>query len=266
MPPPLSRPTEKPQRSPASLCTRWIAGALCLLWLTGCVPAIFNRKPGSVGGGKPEKASTLIKPRVSAGAEGDSREKDSRGKEPGKEGKQDDKPEQRATLPSEKQTRSILVKPERGTASPEAKDSAGTTPPAAKKTFGGPAFPKTVEERLASGSETGDDLGNDSGSIKKHDHLQYVQLIEEKAREMLKEHRDASLVRICKDSTTDQWTMNVYGKDAKSYSFISYTWDEVDEKWEKSFESRKQPLKRWKSHLDFSAARKTCKVLKGSLD
>lgn len=218
---------------------------------------IFNRKPGTVGEGKPEKASTLIKPRVSSGAEGDSGQKDSRKEEPGKDGKQSEKPEQ---------TPSTLVKPVRGTTSSEATDSGGTVPTAGKRTFGGPEPPQSVEERLASGAEPGEGGDKDSGSFKKHDHLQYVQLIEKKAREMLKEHRDASAVRICKDTTTDQWTMNIYSKDAKSYSFTSYAWDEVDEKWEKSFESQKQPMKRWKSHLDFSAARKTCKMLKGSLD
>lgn len=221
------------------------------------MPSIFTRKPGSAGGGKHEKASTLIKPRVSAGAEGGSGEKTLRKDEPAKD-----------AIPSEKteQKDSTLVKPVREAESRGATDSRGTVPPAGKRTFGGPESPKSVEERLASGTEPGEGGDNGAGSFKKHDHLQYVQLIEKKALEIVKKHREATLVRVCKDTTTDQWTMNIYSKDAKGYSFTSYAWDEVDEKWEESFESRRQPIKRWKSHLDFSAARKTCKVLKGTLD
>lgn len=266
MAPPTADRKDRTQGSLASRCARWVAGALCLLWLAGCVSGIWNRKVNHVDKTKIASATNLIKPRVSEGTENQDVEKGSRWEKPGEDGKPAAETKPGPDLHRDKLPQPASRSDVKNSQSPPAQFSPKTSQQDGDTTSKRVPAKESVEERLKSPIDAGDTQGQGEGSFTKHNHVQYVELIEQKAREKLKDHRDVSMARMCKDSTTDQWTMNIYRKEPKSYSFISYAWDEVDQKWEKSFESRRQPITRWHSHLEFSAARKNCKVLKGSLN
>lgn len=107
--------------------------------------------------------------------------------------------------------------------------------------------------------------GNDEPPFQKHDHVKYLELIRAKAIDKMNKEKDVTLARLCRDSTTEEWTLTLYQRRQQYYSFASYVWDEIDGKWEKSLASDKRPVSGWKQHLDFSSAGKDCKVLKGSM-
>jgi hypothetical protein len=101
--------------------------------------------------------------------------------------------------------------------------------------------------------------------VEKYDHAKYEDTIRSKAIALVNRDSSAFLARLCRDSITDQWFLNIYHKDQKTYSFVAYSWDQVAGSWAKSFDSGKQPLTTWKNHITASEAQRSCKVLKGSL-
>ena len=98
--------------------------------------------------------------------------------------------------------------------------------------------------------------------FKKHDHAQYERQIHNAAIDTVNKDEKAVYARVCKDATTDDWSLSIYHLHGNTYSFVTYAWDDVDRKWVEAFVSDKRPLTRWKSHLDFSSAGRDCKVLK----
>jgi hypothetical protein len=98
--------------------------------------------------------------------------------------------------------------------------------------------------------------------FKRHNHAKYVEKIKNKAIDKVNTEKDVAYARLCRDSTTDEWSLWIYRSEAKVYRFVSYVWDEVDEKWEESFISEKRPLSGWQNHLKSLAAGKDCMVLK----
>lgn len=100
--------------------------------------------------------------------------------------------------------------------------------------------------------------------FKKHDHNAYLQKIKSAAIDVVNKIPDSFFARMCKDSITDQWTLHLYFAQGRQYWFISYNWDEVDEKWEESFKSDKRNMSVWKSHVNYSASGKECTILKGA--
>jgi len=101
--------------------------------------------------------------------------------------------------------------------------------------------------------------------IEKHDHAKYVARIKSKAIDLVNKNPSSFLARLCRDTITDQWLLNIYEKDQKTYSFTAYSWDPVTGTWGQSFPSGKQPLAKWKHHIRASESGRECKVLKGSL-
>jgi hypothetical protein len=99
--------------------------------------------------------------------------------------------------------------------------------------------------------------------LKKHDHSKYVAAIKGKAIDRVNKSSNVDLARICRDTTTDEWSLTLYHRREKTYSFVSYIWDEIDEKWEEAFSSDQRPIAGWKQHLNFSSAGKKCDVIKG---
>ena len=99
--------------------------------------------------------------------------------------------------------------------------------------------------------------------FKRHNHEKYTEKIRNKAKDKVNKERTCTYATLCRDSTTDEWSLWIYRSEAKTYRFVAYSWDEVDEKWEKSFESDKLPLSGLKHHLEFTAAGKDCQILKG---
>lgn len=120
---------------------------------------------------------------------------------------------------------------------------------------------KSKQKQLAASSE--EDSSPVEPSFQKHDHSKYKERIKNKAIDNLNKHREATYATLCRDTMTDLWTLTIYRKKKRSFSFISFFWDEIDGKWEKGFDSGKMPLKRWKGHLRYSRSQKACTVLKG---
>jgi len=104
----------------------------------------------------------------------------------------------------------------------------------------------------------------DDIAFKKHDHSKYTSAIRGKAIDQVNKEKDVALARLCRDSTTEEWSLTLYRKRQQTYSFVSYVWDEIDEKWEQAFVSDQRPISGWKQHLDFSSSGKDCVGLKGT--
>ncbi len=105
----------------------------------------------------------------------------------------------------------------------------------------------------------------DEPRFQKHDHAQYLYEIKKKAIDVVNRHESsADLVMLCQDSTTEQWTVNAYKKDRKSYSFVVYSWDPVDNRFKETMQSGQLSMTGWKNHLRYSRSSKNCSTLKGS--
>ena len=96
------------------------------------------------------------------------------------------------------------------------------------------------------------------------DHAKYEQRIRNKAIDVLNKGELCTLARLCKDSLTEKWSLTLYRKGEKSYSFVVYSWDPVGSRWEKAYASGSNPLSRWEYHLRYSASGKDCRILKGT--
>lgn len=103
------------------------------------------------------------------------------------------------------------------------------------------------------------------GRIEKYDHAKYKDTIRNKAMALVNKEPSCFLARLCHDSITDRWSLNIYQKDQKTYSFVAYEWDTVAASWARLFDSGKHPLKKWKNHITASESQRNCSVLKGSL-
>ena len=110
------------------------------------------------------------------------------------------------------------------------------------------------------------DIAESLGAYEKFDHVGYRSKIRRKAINIVKKHKNCSLARLCKDFYTDQWSLRIYKKGPKKYSFISYAWDPVAEDWDKAFKSPARPISTWKRNLKMSAAGKDCELIKGRLN
>ena len=125
--------------------------------------------------------------------------------------------------------------------------------------------PKSDSDKQASTARANKTKDSEEIPLKKHDHSKYVAAIKGKAIDRVNKSSNVDLARICRDTTTDEWSLTLYHKREKAYSFVSYIWDEIDEKWEEAFSSDQRPIAGWKQHLNFSSAGKKCDVIKGRL-
>lgn len=100
-------------------------------------------------------------------------------------------------------------------------------------------------------------------SFQKHDHLKYVSSIKNKAIDRLNKHQNATHAIVCKNQTTDLWSFTVYFKRDRTYSYITYAWDDIDQDWKKIFEADRVPISKWRAHMRYSNQDKECSVLKG---
>jgi hypothetical protein len=96
------------------------------------------------------------------------------------------------------------------------------------------------------------------------DHAKYDQKIRNKAIDVLNKGGLCTLARLCKDSLTEKWSLTLYRKGEKSYSFVVYSWDPVGSQWERAYVSGSNPISRWEHHLKYSAGGKECRILKGT--
>ncbi|MFH1117504.1 MAG: hypothetical protein V1792_26590 [Pseudomonadota bacterium] len=223
------RRKERPVRIP-----HWIENAaivVCCVLLTGCSFSLWNTKTDSETKKPGEPRKNLVKPSITA-----EREIGPSVKVPhNREGEPEEDKNEKGTASEKKSGESLAGQ----------KDGAGQ------------------REDESSGASGGASDEAD-GSFKKHDHSKYKGTIKNAAIDTLNTHRGAAAARLCRDETTDLWTLSIYKQGGGRMSFVIYFWDEIDGKWDRSFESGNVPLKKWKDHLRHSSAGKTCEMLKGA--
>jgi hypothetical protein len=98
--------------------------------------------------------------------------------------------------------------------------------------------------------------------FQKPDHVEYSNEIKNKAIDLTNREAHASLVQLCKDSITGEWSLTIYKKGRKTFSFVIYSWDPIDQQWHETLDSGKRPLSMWDHHIKFSRDGRHCDVLK----
>jgi hypothetical protein len=251
-----------------------ISVIICSIWLTACVPGIMGSKaskektPGDAASSSP---SGLVKPKMP-----DDRGRGSLAQQAGKEkpgdasGKSSDTfaasaKGAKAEKPATQRVSSVPNDLGREIAGSGVGREPGSQSPSESPKSG--ASTRTVVEDIrrdppASGKSGSETSPKDDLPFKKHDHVKYTQKIKNKAIDQVNKEKDVTYARLCRDSTTDEWSLWVYRSEEKAYRFVTYIWDEVDEKWEESFKSDKRPISGWKHHLKFSTDGKDCIDLK----
>ena len=121
---------------------------------------------------------------------------------------------------------------------------------------------ETDKTKTADPAVESDETDKKSRAFKQHDHVAYVERLKSKADELIKKEQRCTLARLCRHTITDEWTLQLYVRQPKSFSFSLYSWDEIDEKWKQSYESETNPGSQWEHHLRFSSAHKECSDLK----
>lgn len=265
------------------LCVRsvlnWIAIViLCSVWLSGCVSILASRKDALSSEKKVAAEKGLIKPRMADSldpmaaktAESSDKRKSDGKQAPSNPFRTDEKPAAIAKTIASLDQRDVDKSP-----SPGKKTAASTKSPRELSDDALPAKRESVQLQsevppkptgskkaiTSSGVKTKD---SDGKGFEKHDHSKYISAIRGKAIDQVNKERDVVLAKICRNTTTEEWSLTLYRKKQRTYSFVSYVWDEIDEKFEQAFVSDQRPISGWKQHLEFSSSDKECAVLKGS--
>lgn len=249
---------------------------LSSIWLCGCAYLTGGRKDTGASDKKVTAVKGLIKPRIGDAQDSQTpktAENPSTSKADQKRGASGrDQSDEKA--PSLAKTVAALDNrdPDKP-ASPGKKSDAVAKPlrqasddalPAKRETVQSEANPKSNAGKEAPKPSDDTTKGGDDTPFKKHDHSKYIAVIRGKAIDQVNKEKDVALARVCRDTTTEEWSLTLYRKRLQNYSFVSYVWDEIDGKWEEAFVSDQRPLSGWKHHLDFSSSGKECIALKGS--
>lgn len=242
------------------------------MWCASCVPLLSTRKETGSEGKPANPGSTLVKPKLapdSGGTETSPSEKlqepdaSEKPRKPEKldsfEGKTSMLPGKSDELHARQETAKTKEDPSKEPLSETSDRMSGekmkdrdTDSITGKKSPAAPANPLATE------------LAKSDTMFKKHDHSKYTQNIKNKAIDEVNRESACKYARLCRDTITHDWGLTLYYLQEKTYVMVTYVWDEIDEKWKKSFSSDKRPMSGWKHHLDFSSGGKACKVLKGT--
>jgi hypothetical protein len=257
-----------------TLVRLWIAAVLlvvCSMLAGGCISSILGRKDQPPADKKADSKQELVKPKIDTKPE-DSRlasapsriEAEAEKRETNEEGKVEGSsaPKKPAEKDAKSHSWSDTDRAEKGLQ--DTKLGASSSSPGADA-----SAPSRRETALSGGarsstSDTGflDKPLNPDEPVKRHDHAKYSEHIKNKAIDLVNRDKNSNHAVLCKDTITDQWTLVVYYPKENAYTFVSYLWDEIDEKWQQSFVSDKRPLSGWQTHLKFYSAAKDCKILK----
>ena len=74
-----------------------------------------------------------------------------------------------------------------------------------------------------------------------------MELMKNKAIDLVNSEKECDQAIICKDMITDQWSLTLYYMKEKTYKFVTYVWDEIDDNWQKSFWPISGRSRVWKS-------------------
>jgi hypothetical protein len=231
---------------------RAAAIALCSLWLAVCVPTFLNWK--GAGPGVEKRTGSQQKPST-ATAEASAPSGDAT-----PEGAKKGEPSPKSVRTSAQPGTDRGERP-----SPSKEDSSVNE--RGKRDSGRPGPQPT----RTPGTEASSDADSDSEKelaakklIKKHDHAAYLETIKQQAMELASKDRSCDYARICRNPITDDWALTMYYREGKFFSFVTYAWDQIDEKWARVFASEKRPVAQWESHVKFTSAGKNCVPIKDS--
>lgn len=128
--------------------------------------------------------------------------------------------------------------------------------------------PKESSEKIgAAKPDEPQDEAEDSAkaSFEKFSHKNYVKKLMKLARELIKEHDDIMLARVCKYFATEDRTLSLYRRKEGAFWHTDYTWDPIERKWVRTFSSPPRKMEDLRSHLLSSQASKDCRILKGRI-
>jgi len=260
----FERATKRPFFSPGSIWAP-VLTACCLIFsvgVAGCVPAFLQKQTEiPLEKGATEK-SELLKPKVSEDSESGA----------ARTGQEDPKISSNSKNPSRLASANPASKPDKQdsflsakSGKPKPEDTKFDSDSAIEKgETSDPARRIAAKNENPSASSEADDAGQtkSKGPFKRHDHTKYLEMIKNKAVDLVNSDKESNHAAICKDMITDQWSLTLYYVKEKTYKFITYAWDEIDDNWKESFASGKRPLSGLKKHLKYSSSGKDCKVLK----
>ncbi|MGO9571084.1 MAG: hypothetical protein ACLP5H_26465 [Desulfomonilaceae bacterium] len=262
------------RQAPRSVSFAAVAVITCSIFLTACASGILGSKDSKEkiqGDAASTSPSRLVRPAMSGDRSASSLDPQNSSETPGAASEKSSNTfaapakGSKAEKPATERVSSLQNDLERETpGSVDDKERSGQSSSEGPK--GGVPIRTAIEDVRrdlpASGKSGADASPKDDLPFKKHDHVKYMQRIKNKAIDRVNKESEASYARLCRDSTTDEWSLWIYRVEGKAYRFVTYTWDEVDEKWEESFKSNKQPISGLQHHLKFSTDGKDCKVLK----
>ena len=249
---------------------------LCTVWLSGCVSILAGRKDTVSPEKKVAEEKGLIKPRMADSldpmaakpTEGRDKNKSDGSQAPSDHFQNDEKPAEIAKAVAAVNGRNVDESPPAGkktaSSAKSLRELSDEALPAKRESAQSLVTPKSAESKKATASSDNETKDGDGIGFKKHDHSKYVSAIRGKAINQVNKERDVVLAMICRNTTTEEWSLTLYRKRQRTYSFVSYVWDEIDEKFEQAFVSDQRPISGWKQHLEFSSSDKECAVLKGS--
>jgi len=266
------------QRKLRATSRYWLAiVVVCTIWLSGCISILPTRKDPRAAAKNVAAETGLIKPRLAdsldpqAAKHAESRDKSKPEVKQTRNSpdRSDDMPLASAKTVAALESRDAATGDQSGrkadaSAKPPRQDSDDALP--AKRESVKPAVnPKSADAKQGTGPSGDETKKSEEPAFKKHDHSKYMAIIRDKARDLINKEKDVALARVCRNTITDEWTLTLFRKKQKTYSFVDYAWDEIDDKFEEAFASDQRPISGFKQHLEFSAGDKDCTVLKGSL-
>ena len=240
-------------------CLRTICCLALSIYVSGCTPALLQPQAESSNENKVIQKSELLKPRMvqSGGNEAKS------GNSSISETKRSASPRvsENSSSQAEKRNQDGQAKQEKPK-SEEAKSNPDSA--AEKEEISDPARRIAAKAGNSISASDVDDTSEAKSKelFKRHDHTKYLEIIKNKAIDLVNSDQESTYAAICKDMITDQWSLAFYYTQEKTYKYVTYIWDEIDEKWQKSFVSDKRPISGLEKHLKYSSSGKDCKVLK----
>ncbi len=243
-------------------CLRAICCLALSIYISGCTPAFLQRQAEPSSENKVNRKSELVKPKMAEVRENEAAE--ARSGNPGtSEDRKSSSPRISENPSSQADTRNELAqgKQERPQ-SLDAKSNSGLS--SEKKEVSDPARRIVARAETSTAASDVDNTGEAKANepFKRHDHTKYLEIIKNKAVDLVNSDQESTYAAICKDMITDQWSLAFYYTQEKTYKYVTYIWDEIDEKWQKSFVSDKRPISGMEKHLKYSSSGKDCKVLK----
>ncbi|MBI5571975.1 MAG: hypothetical protein HY914_18680 [Desulfomonile tiedjei] len=243
---------------------------VCTLRLMGCVPAFLGGKASSKKPENKTERAELMKPQLPEASESSDpkveadRKPSSAAAESGSPGSSEGVSE--ASRPS---TRDAGAGNQE-TSAPSERASRDGSEGSDRKGEKQPIRPTPSEASEKPGKSGSNDASKEAEGagkeelFKKHDHEKYVESLKNKAIDQVNRDGKCDYARLCRNSVTDERSLTLYYMDGKTFSFVTYEWDEIDEKWKKDYTSNKWPMSQWEEHLKLAAARQDCTVIKGS--